>query len=128
MTSVGKELSKKVTAPLTAVAGIATKIGMDFRAGLSEVQALSGATADDLEKLETRARELGSSTKFSAKEVTEGFKYMSLAGWDVQQSLDGIDGVLDLAAASGEDIARVSDIITAAIRDRKSTRLNSSHV
>lgn len=115
MTTVGKELSMKVTAPLTAVGGIATKIGMDFKAGLSEVQAISGATAEDLVKLETTARELGSSTKFSAKEVTEGFKYMSLAGWDVQQSLDGIDGVLNLAAASGEDLGRVSDILTDSI-------------
>lgn len=115
MTSLGKEMSMKVTAPLTAVAGIASKIGMDFKAGLSEVQALSGATGDELAKLEDRARELGASTKFSAKEVTDGFKYMALAGWDVKQSLDGIDGVLDLAAASGEDLGRVSDILTDSI-------------
>lgn len=115
MTSIGKELSMKVTAPLVAVGGIASKIGMDFKAGLSEVQALSGATGAELQQLETRARELGSTTKFSAKEVTEGFKYMSLAGWDVQQSLDGIDGVLNLAAASGEDLGRVSDILTDSI-------------
>lgn len=115
MTNVGKELSMKVTAPLMAIGGVATKIGMDFKAGLSEVQALSGATGVELQQLETRARELGASTKFSAKEVTEGFKYMSLAGWNVQQSLDGIDGVLNLAAASGEDLARVSDILTDAI-------------
>src|SRR5690625_3256771 len=115
MTNVGKELSMKVTAPLMAIGGVATKIGMDVKAGLSEVQALSGATGAELQQLETRARELGSTTKFSAKEVTEGFKYMSLAGWDVQQSLDGIDGVLALAAASGEDLGRVSDILTDSI-------------
>lgn len=115
MTTVGKELSLKVTAPLTAIAGIATNIGMDFRTGLSEVQALSGATGEELAQLEDQARELGSTTKFSAKEVTDGFKYMALAGWDVQQSLDGIDGVLNLAAASGEDLGRVSDILTDSI-------------
>lgn len=115
MTTVGKELSMKVTAPLAAIGGVAAKLGMDFKAGLSEVQALSGATADELAKLEERSRELGASTKFSAKEVTEGFKYMALAGWDVQQSLDGIDGVLALAAASGEDLGRVSDILTDSI-------------
>lgn len=115
MTSVGKELSMKVTAPLVAIGGVAAKIGMDFKAGLSEVQAISGATAEDLAKLEETSRQLGASTKFSAKEVTEGFKYMSLAGWDVQQSLDGIDGVLNLAAASGEDLGRVSDILTDSI-------------
>lgn len=115
MTSVGKELSMKVTAPLVAIGGVAAKLGMDFKAGMSEVQALSGATAEELAVLESRARELGASTKFSAKEVSEGFKYMALAGWDVQQSLDGIDGVLNLSAASGEDLARVSDILTDAI-------------
>lgn len=115
MTSLGKELSMKVTAPLVAIGGIASKIGMDFKAGLSEVQALSGATGAELAELEDQARELGSTTKFSAQEVTEGFKYMSLAGWDVQQSLDGIDGVLNLAAASGEDLGRVSDILTDSI-------------
>ncbi len=115
MTSVGKELSMKVTAPLVAIGGVAAKLGMDFKAGMSEVQALSGATSEELAVLESRARELGASTKFSAKEVSEGFKYMALAGWDVQQSLDGIDGVLNLSAASGEDLARVSDILTDAI-------------
>ena len=115
MTSVGKELSMKVTAPLVAIGGVATKLGMDFKAGLSEVQALSGATGEELMRLEERSRELGASTKFSAKQVTEGFKYMALAGWDVQQSLDGIDGVLALSAASGEDLGRVSDILTDSI-------------
>jgi len=115
MTSVGKELSMKVTAPLAAIGGVAAKIGMDFKAGLSEVQAISGATAEEIGQLETKSRDLGSTTKFSAKQVTEGFKYMALAGWDVQQSMDGIDGVLNLAAASGEDLAVVSDILTDAI-------------
>lgn len=115
MTSVGKELSMKVTAPLVAIAGVASKIGMDFKAGMSEVQAISGATGEELAMLEGKARELGSSTKFSAKEVSEGFKYMALAGWDVKQSMDGIDGVLNLAAASGEDLGKVSDILTDSI-------------
>lgn len=115
MTSVGKELSMKVTAPLTAIGGLAVKLGADFRSGLSEVQAISGATAEDMMKLEESARSLGSTTKFSAKQVTEGFSYMSMSGWDVQQSLDGIDGVLNLAAASGENLGRVSDIMTNSI-------------
>lgn len=115
MTSVGKELSMKVTAPLVAIGGVAAKLGMDFKAGLSEVQALSGATAEEMATLETRSRELGASTKFSALQVSEGFKYMALAGWDVQQSLDGIDGMLNLAAASGGDLGRVSDILTDSI-------------
>ncbi|MBF4500237.1 phage tail tape measure protein [Savagea sp. SN6] len=112
MQSVGKELSMKVTAPLVALGGVATKIGMDFKAGLSEVQAISGATASEMAQLEVKARELGSSTKFSASEVTDAFKYMSMAGWDVQQSISAVDGVLSLAAASGEDLALVADIVT----------------
>lgn len=115
MTSVGKELSMKVTAPLVAIGGIAAKIGMDFKAGMSEVQAISGATGEELAQLEGKARELGSSTKFSAKQVTEGFTYMAMSGWDVKQSMEGIDGVLNLAAASGEDLGRVSDILTNSI-------------
>lgn len=115
MTNVGKQLTMTVTAPLMAVGALATKTGMEFKAGMSEVQAISGATGAELQQLEAKARELGSSTKFSAKEVSDGFKYMALAGWDVQQSLDGIDGVLNLAAASGEDLALVSDILTDAI-------------
>lgn len=112
MTSVGKDLSMKVTAPLVGIGTAATLVGAEFKAGLSEVQAISGATAGDMKLLEERARELGSTTKFSAKEATDGFKYMSMAGWDVKQSLDGIDGFLSLAAASGTDLARVSDILT----------------
>lgn len=115
MTNVGKQLTLTVTAPLMAVGALATKTGMEFKAGMSEVQAISGATGAELQQLEAKARELGSSTKFSAKEVSDGFKYMALAGWDVQQSLDAIPGVLDLAAASGEDLALVSDILTDAI-------------
>lgn len=112
MQQVGRSLNMYVTAPLTALGAVAGKIGMDFKAGLSEVQAISGATATDLERLEVKARELGSSTKFSASEVTQGFKYMAMAGWDVEQSIAAIDGVLSLAAASGEDLALVSDIVT----------------
>lgn len=77
MQQVGKSLSMYVTAPLTAVGVLASKIGMEFKAGLSEVQAISGTTAEQIGKLEVKARELGASTKFSASEVTQGFKYMA---------------------------------------------------
>lgn len=115
MTDVGKNLSKKVTAPLVGLGAVATKLGMDFEAAMSEVGAISGATGEDLEKLEALAREMGATTKFSATEAAEGLKYMAMAGWDTQQMLEGLPGVLSLAAASGEDLGRVSDIVTDAM-------------
>lgn len=115
MTDVGKNLSKKVTAPLVGLGAVATKLGMDFEAAMSEVAAISGAAGEDLAKLEALAKEMGATTKFSASEAAEGLKYMAMAGWDTQQMLEGLPGVLSLAAASGEDLGRVSDIVTDAL-------------
>jgi len=115
MQDVGKQLSMKVTAPLTAIGAIAVKTGMDFEAAMSEVAAISGAAGEDLAKLEALAKKMGATTKFSASEAAEGLKYMAMAGWDTQQMLDGLPGVLSLAAASGEDLGRVSDIATDAL-------------
>lgn len=112
MTDTGKTLSKRVTAPVMGAAAAAAKIGSDFEAGMSQVQAISGATGDDLEELTLKAREVGAETMFSASEAAEALNYMALAGWDTQQMLDGIDGVMSLAAASGEDLAKTSDIVT----------------
>lgn len=112
---LGGKLVKAFTMPMVALGTLSTAIGSEFYAKLSEVQALSGSTILDMERFEEKARALGSSTKYSASEVTDGFKYMSLAGWNLQQSLDGIDGVLSLAASSGEDLGQVSDILTDAI-------------
>lgn len=115
MEKVGKTLSLKVTAPLMAMGGIATKVGMDFEAGMSQVQAISGATGDDLARLEAKAKEMGATTKFSASESAEALKYMAMAGWDTNDMLDGLEGVMMLAAASGEDLALTSDIVTDAL-------------
>jgi len=115
MTDVGKNLSMKVTAPIVAAGAAATKLGMDFEAAMSEVGAISGATGEDLKKLEALAKEMGATTKFSASEAAEGLKYMAMAGWDTQQQLDGLPGVLNLAAASGESLGAVSDIVTDAM-------------
>lgn len=112
MTDAGKSMSTKVTAPLVGLAGIATKVGSDFEAGMSKVAAVSGATGDDLVKLTEKAREMGATTQFSATESADALYYMSLAGWETEQMLGGIEGVMDLAAASGEDLASVSDIVT----------------
>ncbi len=115
MEDVGKTLSLKVTAPLVAMGGLATKAGMDFESGMSQVQAISGATGNDLAKLEAKAKEMGATTKFSASDAAEGLKYMAMAGWDTSAMLEGLDGVFALAAASGEDLGLTSDIVTDAL-------------
>lgn len=88
------------------------EVGSTFEAAMSKVEGLSGASGSQLSELEAKAKELGSSTKFSASEVAEGFSYMSLAGWDTASMLNGIDGVLNLAAASEMDLASASDMVT----------------
>lgn len=115
MEKAGKKLSKYVTAPVVGLGAAALKVGMDFQTGMSEVQAISGATGDDLAKLEEKAKEMGATTKFSASEAAEGLKYMAMAGWDTNDMLDGLEGVMMLAAASGEDLALTSDIVTDAL-------------
>lgn len=90
-------------------------LGIGFTSSMSNVQAISGATADELDALETSARELGASTQFSATEVADGFSYMAMAGWETEDMLGGISGILNLAAASGEDLANTSDIVTDAL-------------
>jgi phage-related minor tail protein len=115
MEAVGKNLSMKITAPLMGLGAAAVKVGSDFETGMSEVGAISGATGDDFVKLQEKAKEMGATTKFSATEASEGLKYMAMAGWDTSQMLDGLDGVMMLAAASGEDLGLVSDIVTDAL-------------
>ncbi|MFD0942884.1 phage tail tape measure protein [Savagea faecisuis] len=115
MESVGKELTTKVTLPLVGLGAAAVKVGSDFEAGMSEVAAISGATGTDLQRLEEKAKEMGATTKFSASESADALKYMAMAGWDTNQMLDGLEGVMMLAASSGEDLGRVSDIVTDAL-------------
>lgn len=114
VTSVGNAL-----APLSgaAVAGFtaAVKTTADFEAQMSRVEALSGSTAEQMEALEEKAREMGATTKFSATEAGEAFEYMALAGWKADDMAAGISGIMSLAAASGEDLATVSDIVTDAL-------------
>lgn len=88
------------------------QVGSAFEASMSEVQAISGATGAELEKMSAKAKQLGSSSKFSATEASQAFKYMALAGWDTSKSISAIDGVLQLAAASGMDLAKASDMVT----------------
>lgn len=100
---------------VSAVGGYVTKVGSDFESAMSEVSAISGATGTELDALTQKAKEMGAATKFSAAESAEAFKYMAMAGWKTEDMLDGISGVMNLAAASGEDLGEVSDIVTDAI-------------
>lgn len=113
------EAAGKKLAPFSAAAaaglGAAIKTTADFDSSMSEVAAISGATGEDFDALRSKAREMGEATKFSASEAADGFKYMAMAGWKTEDMLDGIDGVLNLAAASGEDLGTTSDIVTDAL-------------
>ena len=109
---VGKMLTATVTAPVVALGASAIKTGMDFDASISKVGALSGATGKDLQKLENVAREMGKTTQYSATEAADALGYMALAGWDVDESTSALPGVLNLAAASGMDLAQASDLCT----------------
>ena len=102
-------------AAFAGLGGAAVKVGMDFEAGMSEVQAISRASAEEMEQLTAKAKEMGAKTKFSASESAQAFQYMAQAGWETQDMLDGIEGVMSLAAASGEDLALTSDIVTDAL-------------
>lgn len=112
MKNVGQNMSAYVTAPLVGVGAAAATLGISFEDSMAKVQATSGASASELEDLEDKAREMGATTRFSASEASDALYYMSLAGWETDEMLDGIDGTMQLAAASGEDLGTVSDILT----------------
>ncbi|MGK8357609.1 phage tail tape measure protein [Staphylococcus epidermidis] len=112
MKSVGRNMSLHVTAPIVAGLGAAMKKSIDFDDTMRKVKATSGATGDEFNQLRTKALQMGRDTKFTASESAEAMNYMALAGWDTKDMLKGIGGVMDLAAASGEDLASVSDIVT----------------
>lgn len=112
MKDVGKSWSMYVTAPIVGFGALAAKTGIDFDDSMAKVQAVSGATGDDLLKLRDKAKEMGATTKFSASDSADAMNYMALAGWETKDMIDGLDGVMALAAASGEDLASVSDIVT----------------
>lgn len=97
---------------VTEFIGSTVQLGMNFQSAMSEVGAISGASAEQLEQLESTAREYGLTTQFSATEAAEALKYMALAGWDVDKSCSELPGVLNLAAASGMDLAAASDMVT----------------
>ena len=126
LTSVGQKLL-----PLsTSIAGLgvaAVKTTADFDSEMSKVSAISGATGTDLDKLRGKAREMGAKTKFSASEAAQGMQYMAMAGWKTQDMMDGLEGIMNLAAASGEDLASTSDIVTDALTAFGLSAKDSSH-
>lgn len=111
----GRSLTKGLTVPLTLFGGAALKVTSNFESQMSKVKAISGATGSDMDKLKSKAIEMGAKTKFSATESGQAFEYMAMAGWKTSEMLDGIEGIMNLAAASGEDLATTSDIVTDAL-------------
>lgn len=121
METVGNSIAgagKKMMGVTTVIGGVgvaAVKTAADFDSAMSQVAAVSGATGKDFDALRNKAREMGAKTKFSATEAAEAMNYMGMAGWKTEDMLDGIEGVMNLAAASGEDLATTSDIVTDAL-------------
>ncbi len=124
--SAGKKVLP-VTATVTALGTVSVKTAADFEAAMSKVEAVSGATGSEMETLTAKAREMGSKTKFSASEAAEAMNYMAMAGWKTEDMLSGIEGVMNLAAASGEDLATTSDIVTDALTAFGLTAQDSGH-
>lgn len=125
--SAGEKLLP-VTGAVVGLAGAAVKTAADFEASMSNVQAISGATADEMAVLEEKAREMGAKTKFSASEAADAMSYMAMAGWKTDDMLGGIEGIMNLAAASGEDLAKTSDIVTDALTGFGMTAKESGHL
>lgn len=115
LTSSGKSLTKSVTTPIVAAGTAVVKMSSDFESAMSKVQAVSGASGKELESLNKKAQQLGATTSYSATEVAEGMTEMAKAGWNAQQIMDGMEGVLNAASASGENLSTVSTIVADAI-------------
>lgn len=124
---IATKVTTAASSAVSAFAGYALKVGSDFEAGMSEVSAISGATGKDLEQLKNKAMEMGATTKFSAIESAEALKYMAMAGWKTQDMTSGLAGIMNLAAAAGEDLATTSDIVTDALTAFGMKASESSH-
>ena len=124
--NVGKKFLP-VTAAVTGLGTAAVKTAADFDSEMSKVSAISGATGDDFDQLRAKAREMGAKTKFSASEAASAMEYMAMAGWKTSDMLNGIEGIMNLAAASGEDLATTSDIVTDALTAFGLSATDSGH-
>lgn len=126
ITNAGKKVSV-ASAAVTGLGVAAVKTAADFDSAMANVAAISGATGDDLQALRDKAREMGEKTKFSASEAADAMSYMAMAGWKTGDMLSGIEGIMHLAAASGEDLATTSDIVTDALTAFGLTAEDSAH-
>lgn len=126
ITNAGKKVSV-ASAAVTGLGVAAVKTAADFDSAMANVAAISGATGDDLQALRDKAREMGEKTKFSASEAADAMSYMAMAGWKTGDMLSGIEGIMNLAAASGEDLATTSDIVTDALTAFGLTAEDSAH-
>ena len=115
VSSTGSTLTKSFTVPIAGLGTAATKLAADFESAMSKVEAISGSTEQEMSQLTDKAIEMGAKTKFSAKESADAFTYMAMAGWDAEQMMAGISGIMSLAAADGLDLATTSDIVTDAL-------------
>ena len=125
-----ENVGKNIMPVSLAVAGLgvaAVKTASDFDSGMAKVKAVSGATGSDFDALREKAREMGAKTKFSASEAAEAMNYMAMAGWKSKDMIGGIEGIMNLAAASGEDLATTSDIVTDALTAFGLKAEDSSH-
>lgn len=118
---------RRITDGLKDFARFSLESGMNFEAQMSRVQAISGATAEDAGRLADKAKEMGETTVFSATESAQALEYMAMAGWKTDDMLDGLAGIMNLAAASGEDLAATSDIVTDALTAFGLKAEDSSH-
>lgn len=112
LANLASDTLQKLASGLKNVVSDVIRTGEEFTAAISKVGAISGATADELKQLEDAARLYGSTTMYSAKESADALQYMALAGWNAQQAIDALPSVLNLAASSGMDLGRASDIVT----------------
>ncbi len=115
MIRAGSTLSSMVTDPLKGIGKSILSAGMDFTSQMSRVEAISGASAAEMEKLNAEALKMGSTTQFTATEAGQALEYMAMAGWKTSAMINGLEPIMNLAAASGENLADVSDIVTDAM-------------
>lgn len=127
ITTAGSALTKGVTTPILAIGTASIKTAAEFESGMSNVQAIAGASAEEMEQLRDKAIEMGAKTKYSAKESADAFSYMATAGWDTTEMLNGIEGIMYLAGATGEDLAQTSDIVTDSLTAFGLTASDTTH-
>lgn len=115
ITGVGKSMTAGLTLPIAGVGAMAIKTGSDFQQSMANVQSITSASSSDFAKLTEEAKRMGSTTKFSASEASQAMSYLGMAGWDTTEIISGLSPVLDLASASGTDLATTADIVSDAL-------------